>query len=115
MGREWDFSEICERKLNDFEAKKQEYFNKQQAFDQQISYYQAQIAELTKKISEVEEQKASLNSTRTLPAQDIVDQEILKGITHGEKALELKKWIGQLQEKRDLLESMIDHEKTFFE
>lgn len=34
MRREWDFSEIYERKLNDFEAKKQECFNKQQAFDQ---------------------------------------------------------------------------------
>lgn len=31
MRREWEFSEICERKLNDFEAKKQERFNKQQA------------------------------------------------------------------------------------
>lgn len=73
MRWEWDFNEIFERKLNDFEAKKQERFNKQYAFDQQVSDYQAQIAELTKKIVEVEEQKASLDSTETLPAQDIIN------------------------------------------
>lgn len=50
MRQEWDFSEVCEKKLNDFEVKKQERLNKQQAFNQQITDYQAQIAELTKKI-----------------------------------------------------------------
>lgn len=54
MRHEWDFSEACEKKLSDFEAKKQERLSHQQAFDQQISDYQAQIAELNKKIVEVE-------------------------------------------------------------
>lgn len=53
-----------------------------------------------------------MDSTKTLSAQDMIDQEILKGVAHGEKALEIKEMIGQLQEKRDLLNNMIDHEKT---
>lgn len=88
--REWYFSEVCEKKLNDFEAKKQERLTKQQAFDQQISDYQAQIAELTKKIAEVEAQKALLDTTEPLLAQDVIIQEIVKGIAHGEKSLEIK-------------------------
>lgn len=114
MRREWDFSEICERKLNDFKTNKQERFNQQQAFDHQISNYQAQMAELTKKIIEFEKQKASLDSIETLSAQDVIDQEVFKGIAHGGKVLEIKDRIGQLQEKRDLLDSRIDHEKTLF-
>lgn len=39
MRRQWDFSEICEIKLNDFETKKQERFNQQHALDQQSSNY----------------------------------------------------------------------------
>lgn len=54
MRLEWDFSEACEKKLSDFEAKKQDRLNHQQAFDQKISDYQAQIAKLNKKITEVE-------------------------------------------------------------
>ena len=115
MRREWDFNKIYERKLNGFETKKQERFNQQQAFDQKISNYQAQMDELAKKIVEVEKQKASLDSTKTLSAQDVIDQEVFKGIAHGEKALEIKERIGQLQEKGDLLNNMIDHEKTLFE
>lgn len=115
MRREWDFSEICERKLNDFEAKKPECFNKQQTFDQQISIYQAQMAELAKKIVEVEKQKASLDSTKTLSAQDVIDHEVFKGNAYGEKTLEIKERIGQLHEKRDLIDIKIDHEKTLFE
>lgn len=96
MRLEWDFSEACEKKLSDFEAKKQERLNQQQAFDQQISYYQDEIAELNKKIAEVEAQKDSLDTAEPLPTQDVVDQEVLKGISHGEKALKIKASIKQL-------------------
>lgn len=34
MRLEWDFSEACEKKLSDLEAKKQECLCQQQAFDQ---------------------------------------------------------------------------------
>lgn len=91
MRLEWEFSEDCE--------KKQECLNKQQVFDQQISDYQAQIAELNKKIVEVEAQKASLDTAEPLPTQDVVDREVLKGISHGEKALEIKVRINQPREK----------------
>lgn len=103
------------KKLNDFEVKKQERLHKQQAFDQQILDYKAQIAGLTKKIAEVEEQKASLDTTEPLSAQGVVDQENLKRIAHGEKAFEIKERIGQLREKKSLLNSRIGHEKTLFE
>lgn len=73
------------------------------------------MAKLAKKTAEVEKQKASLDSTKTLPAQDVINQEVFKGIAHGEKALEIKERIGQLQEKRDLLDNRIDHEKALFE
>lgn len=115
MRQDWDFSEVFEKKLNDFEAKKQERLNKQKAFNQQISDYQSQIDELTKKIAEVEEQNAYLDLTEPLLAQGVVDQDILKGIAHGEKALEIKEMIGQLHEKKGLLDRKIGHEKTLFE
>ena len=54
MRLEWDFSEACEKKLNDFEAKKKERIYRQQAFDQQILDYHPQIAEHNRKIAEVE-------------------------------------------------------------
>lgn len=72
------------------------------------------MAELAKKIAEVEKQKASLDSTETLPTQNVIDQEVFKGIAHGEKALEIKEKIGQLQKKRGLIDNRIDHEKTLF-
>lgn len=115
MRLEWDFSEDCEKKLSDFEAKKQERLSKQQVFDQQISYYQAQLAKLTKKIDEVEAQKSSLDTTEPLLTQDVVNWEVLKGISHDEKALEIKVRINQLWEKKSLLNNIIGHEKTLFE
>lgn len=90
MRLEWDFSEACEKKHSDFEAKKKEHLCQQQAFDQQISDYQAQITELNKKIAEVEAQKASLDMDEELPAQEAVDREVLKGISHGEKSLKIE-------------------------
>lgn len=51
---EWDSSEACEQKLNKFEHKKEERLRQRQAFDQQISDYQAQVAELNRKIANVE-------------------------------------------------------------
>ncbi|XP_050874940.1 proline-rich extensin-like protein EPR1 [Lathyrus oleraceus] len=59
---EWDSNEACERELDEFEHKKEERLRQREAFDQQISDYQAQIAELHKKIPEVEVQKASLET-----------------------------------------------------
>ena len=115
MRLEWDFSEACEKKLSDFEAKKQERLSHQQASDHQIMDYQAQIAKLNKKIVEVEAQKASLDTAKSLPTQDVVDHEVLKGISHGEKALKIEANIKQLRGKKSLLDSRIGHETTFFE
>lgn len=73
MRLESDFSEDCEKKLSDFEAKKQERLSKQQVFDKKISDYQDQISELNKKIVKVEAQKASLDTAEPLPTQDVID------------------------------------------
>lgn len=86
---EWDSSEACELKISEFEAKKKEHLCRQQAFDQQILDYQAQIVELNRKNADVEAQKASLETAEELPAQEAVDREVLKGISHGEKALKI--------------------------
>lgn len=112
---EWDFSEACEKKLSDFEAKKQERLRQQQAFDQQILDYQAQIVEINKKITEVEWQKTSLDTAKALPTQDVVNHEVLKGISHGEKALKIEASIKLLWGRESLLDSRIGHETTFFE
>lgn len=87
MRLEWDFSEVCEKKRNDFEVKKIKRLNKQQAFDQNISDYQAQIAELTKKIVEAEEQKGFFGYDWTSSGSRCCRPEILKGTAHGEESL----------------------------
>lgn len=51
---EWESSEACERELDEFKHKKEESLRQQEAFDPQIYDYQAQIAKLNKKITEVE-------------------------------------------------------------
>ena len=56
-----------------------------------------------------------MDSTADLPAQDVIDQEVRQGIVHVEKALEIKKMIGQMQNKKALLDSRIDQEKVLFE
>ena len=56
-----------------------------------------------------------MDSTADLPAQDVIDQEVRQGIVHVEKALEIKKMIGQMQNKKALLDSRIGHEKVLFE
>lgn len=83
MRLKWDSSGSCEQTLSEFETKKKEHLCRQQAFDQHISDYQTQIAELNRKIADVEAQKASLETTEELPAQEAVDREVLKGISHG--------------------------------
>ena len=101
---EWDSSEACEQKLNEFENKKEERLRRQQAFDQQISDYQAQIAELNRKIDDVEAHKASLESAEEILAQEAIDREVLKGISHREKALKIEADIKQLCGKKVSLE-----------
>lgn len=91
------------------------FWDQEQAFDQQISNYQAQITELAKKIAKVDKQKVSLDSTDTLSAQDVIDHEVFKRIAHGKKTLEIKEKIGQLREKRYLLDIRIVHENTLLE
>ena len=103
------------KKLNDFEAKKQERLNKRQVFDQQNSNYEAQIVKLSKNLVGVEAQKSSLDTAEPLPTQDVIDQEVLKGISHGKKALEVKVRINHLRKKKSLIDIRIGHEKTLFE
>lgn len=73
-----------------------------------------QIAELNRKIADVEAQKASLETAEELPAQEVVDHEVLKGISHGEKALKIEANIKQLCGKKSFLDNRIVHEIISF-
>lgn len=112
---EWDSSEACKRKLDEFEHKKEERLRQREAFDQQIYDYQAQIAELNKKVAKVEAQKKSLEMVEGIPAQEAVDNEVLKGISHGERALKIEVDIKYLRGKKVSLDNRISHEITSFE
>lgn len=63
----------------------------------------------------MEAQIASLDTVEALPTQDAIDHKVLKGISHGEKALKIEANIKQLLGKKSLLDSRIGHETTFFE
>ena len=63
----------------------------------------------------MEAQKVSLDMAEALPTQDAVDHEVLKGISHGEKALKNEASIKQLRGRKNLLDGRIGHETTFFE
>lgn len=76
--------------------------------------YQAQIAELNRKIADVEAQKASLEMAEELPAQEYVNREVLKGISHGGKALKIEADIKQLRGKKVSLDNRIFHEIAYF-
>ena len=70
---------------------------------------------LHKKIAEVEAQKASLDTVEDLPAQVAIDREVLKGISHEEKALKNEADIKQLRGKKASLDNRFVHEITSFE
>lgn len=63
----------------------------------------------------MEAQKASLETTEELLAQEVFDREVLKGISHGEKALKIEASIKQLRGKIFFLDNRIVHETTSFE
>lgn len=63
----------------------------------------------------MEAQKASLDMTEGLPAQEVIDREVLKGISHGEKPLKIEADIKQLRGKKVSLDNGIVHEITSFE
>ena len=60
----------------------------------------------------MEAQNASLDTTEHLPTQDVIDHEVLKGISHGEKALKIEASFKQLWGKKSLIDSRIGHETT---
>lgn len=63
----------------------------------------------------MEAQKASLETVEELLAPEFVDREVLKGISHGEKALKIEASIKQLQGRKKFLDCRIGHEITSFE
>lgn len=63
----------------------------------------------------MEAQKASLETDEEIPTQEAIDHEVLKGISHGEKALKIEVDIKQLRGKKASLDNRIIHEITSFE
>lgn len=59
--------------------------------------------------------RTQIDTTEALPTQDVVDHEILKRISHGEKALKIEASIMKLRGRKSLIDSEIGHEMTFFE
>ncbi|CAI8616745.1 unnamed protein product [Vicia faba] len=112
---EWGLSKACEEKLIAFEFENQTRVDKYFAFDQQISSYRIQISDLQKKIVGVKRKKTLLDSAEALPSQSEIDDEIQKGIAHGEKALNINDRISELMTKKTRLNNKIVFEKARFE
>ncbi|CAI8585982.1 unnamed protein product [Vicia faba] len=70
MARKWDFSKACEKKLTEFQAKKQQHFDKHKEIDDEIYHYQAQIDELKKKIKEANQRKLLSILEKTSPLRN---------------------------------------------
>ena len=65
-------------------------------------------------MSDVESKKASLDLAKMLSSQNKINQEIQKGIEHGDKALKIKYSIHDLTMKKTRLDNKIVFERARF-
>lgn len=114
MDLEWDHSLTHEEKANQLHSQRQSHTEQKAALDEQKSLYQAQIVELQRKIAEIIEKKAFLDSVEGLPSQEMVDQEARAGIAHARQALALQKSDDQLERLIFKLDARLVYEKELF-
>lgn len=89
MNVAWDASDASEKQVYKLKAKLHEYKDKKAFFDGKNSQRCTKILELTKEIDKLEKQKVELGWEKSLPTQEITDQEATKGVEHVEVALNL--------------------------
>src|SRR3954462_2612310 len=98
LEREWDASAASTKKVEEFQEKTLKFSDKQGEINNKIADYKAQIDDLNKKIQSLEREKISLAQTEKVPSPEIINQEVLKGLGHGENALKLESNIRQLKQ-----------------
>src|SRR3954470_6830190 len=112
MEREWDSSAASTKKVEEFQEKTLKFSDKKGEIDHKIAGYKAQIDDLNKKIQDLEQEKINLAQTEEIPSPEVINQEVLKGLGHGENALKLESNIRQLKQNLSRLDSKIDFEST---
>jgi hypothetical protein len=63
----------------------------------------------------VEAQKASLETVEGIPEQEAIDSEVMRGVSHGERALKIEADIKYIRGKKISLDNRIKHEMAAFE
>lgn len=63
----------------------------------------------------MEAYKAYLETVEGILKQEAIDSEVLRGISHGERALKIEADIKYLRGKKVALDNRISHEMTSFE
>src|SRR3954463_12676636 len=112
MDREWDASATSTKKVEEFHERTLKFSDKEGKINNKIVDYKAQIDALNKKIQDLEQEKITLAQTEKIPSPETVNQEILKGLGHGENALKLKNSVRQLRQGLSRLDSKIDFESA---
>src|SRR3954471_19155502 len=87
LEREWDANAASTKKVEQFQEKTLKFSDKQGEINNQIATYKAQIDDLNKKIQSLEREKINLAQTEEIPSPKAINQEVLKGLGHGENAL----------------------------
>lgn len=87
MVEAWDLSGAFEKEVDRLENQLQEYLDKKSSFDDKISSCRARISELNKEITNLEKKKSELEWEKSFPTRETIDQEVTRGVKHGEVTL----------------------------